>query len=171
MKDDQDCTAARLVYRIDCKLCPGPSSSMNEFGTGTVDQNTSQVSMCGSGSSSVPLCGSGSSPTAIHSYAGTSGHNGHKRLMEHAASVFRMDKSSALSKHHLDNHPEIKFNNPEEVRNLFDGSVIKSGIRFNPQRYITEAIKIQEFNNDPSVSIMNNKSEWGNNRVRRLRNG
>ena len=61
------------------------------------------------------------------------------------------------------------FNDPSEVSGLFEASVLKSGFMYNTQRYIFEALKIEELNNDPHTRVLNSKSEWGHNPVRRLR--
>ena len=118
------------------------------------------------------MSGSGSSPQSqVATYAGNSGHNLHKRLDEHAQSVYRRDKKSALSKHHVVKHPQIAIDSKSDIDKIFSASVIKGGFRFNVNRYVNESIQIDKFNNDPSVQLLNNKSEWGNNRVRRLQNG
>ena len=102
------------------------------------------------------------------SYAGTSGHSLHKRLLEHQASVFRGDGTSALAKHHKLKHGDIPFINKEEVSNLYTATVIKPRVKFNIQRYVAESLVIDKFNNDPNIELINSKSEWGNNRVRGL---
>ena len=104
-------------------------------------------------------------------YAGTSGHTVHKRMHEHAQSVWRKDGKSALSKHHKDKHPEVTFNDLTDVALLYEASVTKGNFKFNTQRYICESLKIENINNDPHTVLLNGKSEWGNNKVRRLQNG
>ena len=94
-----------------------------------------------------------------------------KRLTEHAQSVVRGDNKSALSKHRKSNHPNIVIESVTDVAKVFEAKIIKSGVRFNTQRYIQEAIQIEKINRDTSVRLLNSRAEWGNNRVRRLRNG
>ena len=85
--------------------------------------------------------------------------------------MYRGDGASAPAKHHKFTHSNIKFNNKEEVANLYIAKVIKPSMKFKMQRYVAESIYIEQYNNDPHIELINSRSEWGNNRVRRLRNG
>ena len=104
------------------------------------------------------------------SYAGTSGHTLHKRMWEHAQSVWRGDRKSALSKHHKDKHTEIALSDVSSVKEIYEAKLFKSSYKFNTQRYIHESLIIEQLNNDPHTMLLNNKAEWGHNPVRRLIN-
>ena len=103
------------------------------------------------------------------SYAGTSVHSMYKCMLEHAHLVIRGDEVSALSKHRKIKHPNIDAKTLDDVKELFEGKVVKSNIKFYTNRYIHKAIEIEKIRNDPYVILMNAKSEWGNDRARRLK--
>ena len=77
-------------------------------------------------------------------------------------------KSSALAKHMRYTHPEVDVD-IIDLYTLFEASLIASDFRHNVTRYVSESLVINESNNDPNVCLMNGRTEWGNNRVRRLR--
>ena len=157
-----NCSSSRIVYRVDCKLCGHSVVSGEVQGqVGGGDVNGGQVDGAGDDG--------GGAKSAV--YAGTSGASLHKRLLEHQGSVFRGDGKSALSKHAKMIHPQLVLQNVELVSELFSASIIKPTVKFNVQRYVAESLVVEKFNNDPNVELMNQKAEWGNNRVRRLRNG
>ena len=135
-----------MVYRVDCKLCDKTlqGSDPNASANGGSGFNL-VVPTDGSGSSTSAIGASGPSVQEVQQcsvYGGTSGHNLHKRISEHTDSVFRRDKGSALSKHHVKFHPQIEFQSKSDVKNVFEAKLCKSGIRFNTSRYIQEAILI-----------------------------
>ena len=39
-------------------------------------------------------------------------------------------------------------------------TVVKGGVRFNLDRFITEAIEIETHNFSPGVRVLNSESEW-----------
>ena len=122
------------------------------------------------GSDGGPLADADVLGSQVCAYVGTSGHTVHKRAVEHAQSVWRRDGKSALSKHHKYKHPEVTFDTPSDISEMFEASVIKNCFKFNTQRYISESLEIEKVNNDPHTVLLNNRSEWGNNKVRRLVN-
>ena len=154
-KEEDDCTNANIVYKIECKLCRPPAASCPP------DHQPSQQSQ---------VQGDGIVHHVQPVYIGTSGHNLHKRMHEHAQSVHARNMKSGLSKHHLETHPDVQFSDYGDVNKVFEASSIKSGIIYNTQRYVRESIWIEKLNNDTNFKLMNSRSEWGNNRVRRLVN-
>ena len=87
-------------------------------------------------------------------YIGTTGRTTHSRPLEHQHSLRRQDGSSALSVHQSQKHPDKPPN--------FETSIIKGGMRFNAERFIREAIEIDDLKRNPEFGILNQRSEWGN---------
>ena len=100
-------------------------------------------------------------------YYGTSGHNLHKRMAEHFQCVRNKKyEGSALAKHIKFTHPDLLENDPHT---MYDAKIVSSNFRHNVTRYVSESLQINEANNDPNTFLINGRTEWGNNRVRRLR--
>ena len=93
-------------------------------------------------------------------YIGTSGHSTHKRNLEHLDDLRRGSMKSAITKHHQQKH---RGEDPEFVT-----TVVKGGVRFNLDRFITEAIEIKTHNFTPGVRVLNSRSEWGHRGLPRL---
>ena len=94
-------------------------------------------------------------------YLGTSGRTSHSRMLEHKAAVRNNSVRSSLAKHHNMKHPG---QNPN-----FQARNVKSGVRFNSDRFLYEALAIQDANDDPNVLLLNQKGEWGQRGIPRLR--
>ena len=69
-------------------------------------------------------------------------------------------KVNSLYKHHTLNHANSQAK--------FASKSVRKGIRFTMDRYITEALLIEESNQDPNVDLLNNRSEWGQRGVPRV---
>ena len=65
--------------------------------------------------------------------------------------------TNALTKHHFNKHREVAPN--------FKVKPLRKGVKFNLDRYITEALLID----DPNVDLLNDRSEWGQRGVPRVR--
>ena len=87
-------------------------------------------------------------------YLGTTGFSMHKRMMEHSYCARTKKISNALGKHSALHH--VGENTVEYV-----SEIIQGGIKYNLERFIFEAIEIEEGRNNPVYSIMNSRSEWG----------
>ena len=48
-------------------------------------------------------------------------------------------------------------------------SKVSAGIKFNLDRQISEALEIEEARNNPDIQLLNQRSEWGNAGLPRLR--
>ena len=104
----------------------------------------------------------GQDPTAKSSvYIGTSGRSLHSRQKEHQTSVRKKKQSHPLVKHHSNAPPGIDAN--------FTTEVLHRSVRFNLDRFVTEALEIDRARDDPSVNLLNQKSEWGQQTLPRLR--
>ena len=76
-------------------------------------------------------------PTAKKTvYIGTSGHVLHKRQVEHIGEIRRQQTSNALYKHQEQMHPGLV---PQ-----FSSRAIRGNIKFNTDRFIPEAYKIDQ---------------------------
>ena len=53
---------------------------------------------------------------------------------------------------------------PNEPAN-FESEVLQGGIRYNLERFILEALEIEEAKNTPDLHVMNSRSEWGGQRA------
>ena len=94
-------------------------------------------------------------------YLGTSGRTSHSRMVEHKAALRNNSTRSSLVKHQNLKHPG---QNPRlQARN------VKSGVRFNTDRFLHEALAIQDANDNPDVLLLNQKGEWGQAVIPRLR--
>ena len=100
----------------------------------------------------------------------TTGHSIHKRLREHTGSLRTGSEKSALDKHRLKDHPHVDNSDPTIINNMFETKIVQGQIKLNTTRYICESLNIDKLNNDPSVKLLNSKSEWNKNRVNRLTN-
>ena len=93
-------------------------------------------------------------------YTGTSGHSLHKHQIEHLNQLRRGQNSNALVKHqkhkHRDRSPRFK------------SKVVKGGIQYNLDRFITEAYYIDQNAKNPEVNTLNQRGEWGNRGLVRL---
>ena len=87
-------------------------------------------------------------------YLGTTGFSMHKRMMEHSYCARTKKVSNALGKHSALHH--VGENEVEYV-----SEIIQGGIKYNLERFIFEAIEIEEGRNNPVYTIMNSRSEWG----------
>ena len=75
-------------------------------------------------------------------------------MMEHSYSARTKNVKIAPGKHsalHHDGENTVEF-----VSKIWEG-----GMKYNLERFILEAIEIEEGRNNPEYSIMNSRSEWG----------
>ena len=86
-------------------------------------------------------------------YIGTSGFSIHKHMLEHIKCVGAKNVSNALGKHVALHH---QYENAE-----FETEVIRSGIKYNLERFIFEALEIENARSNPDYNMMNSRSEWG----------
>ena len=61
---------------------------------------------------------------------------------------------NALGKHSALHHEG-------EVSVEFETEILQGGMKYNLERFILEAIEIEEGRNNPAYTIMNSRSEWG----------
>ena len=87
-------------------------------------------------------------------YIGTSGFSIHKRLLEHASCVRSKSASNALAKH-------IALHHEDNTQITFVSEIVQGGIKYNLERFIFEALEIEDARNDPNTITMNSRSEWG----------
>ena len=86
-------------------------------------------------------------------YIGTTGFSIHKRNLEHASKARVRNTSNALGKHLATCHTD------EEAE--FQTTCLSGGIQFNLNRFILEALEIEEARNQPDINVLNSRSEWG----------
>ena len=93
-------------------------------------------------------------------YIGTTGFTIHKRLLEHCQDLRLGHLRNALAKHSRVVHPD---GNEE-----FGAEAVESQIRFNLERFISEAIRIENAKNEQGTTLMNQRGEWGHFGISRL---
>ena len=93
-------------------------------------------------------------------YFGTSGHVLHKRLREHCTDLAGGRRSNAMVKHKMTEHPNSQV--------TFHAKPVRGQIKFNVDRYIRESQAIYKASLDPSINLLNQRSEWGHRGVPRL---
>ena len=93
-------------------------------------------------------------------YIGTTGFSIHKRNLEHASKARVRNTSNALGKHLATCHTD------EEAE--FQTTCLSGGIQFNLNRFILEALEIEEARNQPDINVLNSRSEWGGRGLPRL---
>ena len=69
-------------------------------------------------------------------YIGTSGKSLHSRQLEHMSEIRRRSNSNAPSKHTHNCHPGVAPS--------YNTTILAGGLRYNLDRYITEALRIEE---------------------------
>ena len=62
--------------------------------------------------------------------------------------------SNALAKH-------IALHHEDSNQVVFVSEIVQGGIKYNLERFIFEAIEIEDARNDPQIITMNSRSEWG----------
>ena len=94
-------------------------------------------------------------------YIGTTGFSIHKRMMEHSYSARTKKVSNALGKHSALHHVG---------ENVFEfvSEILQGGMKYNLERFIMEAIEIEEGRDNPEYTIMNSRSEWGGHGLPRI---
>ena len=102
------------------------------------------------------LCGS--------QYTGTSGTSLHKRTKDHMDALRRGDKSNAMAKHFLGQHPDT---NRDLNTQLFKVEVIEAR-KSDLERYIAEGIHIEDAVKEDRIPQLNSKGEWGRVSTKRI---
>ena len=85
-------------------------------------------------------------------YIGTTGTTLHKRQRTHMTEVRSNNRSNAHTKHMLISH---RGEAPD-----FKTTVLKSGMKYNLDRYIKESLRIEKARMDPEIDLINQRSEW-----------
>ena len=93
-------------------------------------------------------------------YIGTSGQTMHRRQMTHQQAIRGKSTRNALSLHHVQKHQGAEPN--------FTAKVLRGPMSYNHERFIFEAVKIQESNNNPALCTLNQRGEWGHRGLARL---
>ena len=93
-------------------------------------------------------------------YIGTSGQSMHRRQITHQQAIRSRSERNALSLHHLQNHTGEDPN--------FTAKILRGPMRYNHERFVLEAVKIQESNRNPNINTLNQRGEWGYRGLARL---
>ena len=97
-------------------------------------------------------------------YCGQTAHTIHKRTLEHQGALRRGDIGYAMTKHFVQSHPNVDRSTP----NLFSASVVQGSIKHNVERFVTEAIEIEDRVTSREHEMLNSKGEWGRVCLKRL---
>ena len=71
--------------------------------------------------------------------------------------------SNELFKHHSQVHQ-----NQNLVPDYFRSRPVRGGMKFNLDRFILEAHKIDEASRNPNIKLLNSRAEWGQRGIPRL---
>ena len=93
-------------------------------------------------------------------YIGTTGFLAHKRFLEHSAALRTASLKNAIAKHENMHHAQN--------RGEYVGEIIEGSIKFNLERFVTEAIQIEKAKRSADTMLLNQKGEWGHFGVTRL---
>ena len=93
-------------------------------------------------------------------YYGTSGRMLHLRQREHMTDIRLLRRNNAMFKHTMNAHPNLV---PDYMSRPVQG-----GFKYNVDRFIFEALKIQQGNQDATIQILNSRAEWGHRGLPRL---
>ena len=80
--------------------------------------------------------------------------------MQHIGAVRRGQDSNALAKHHKTKH--------RGQAPVHKTKILRGNIKFNLDRFILEAISIDDMKNVQNMNLLNQKSEWGHHGLPRL---
>ena len=80
--------------------------------------------------------------------------------MEHSAAVRNGVLKNAVAKHDRLHH------NPDGGD--YRGEILEGSIKFNLERFVTEAVRIQKAKDDPETTLINQKGEWGHYGITRV---
>ena len=103
----------------------------------------------------------GNPSAKVARYVGTTGRTIHARSLEHIQAIESRSTKNPMSKHQQNAHPD----HPASFRT----EILAGGIRFNLDRFISEALHIENARRDVSTDILNQRSEWGQAGLPRMR--
>ena len=99
-------------------------------------------------------------------YLGTTGHSFHKRTAEHLYDLTHGVLRNPLTRHFRNEHPDVVVG---EGRGLVAGRVVGEGsIKYNLDRFLREALEIEEATEDRGTEMLNGRGEWGRVTLTRL---
>ena len=84
----------------------------------------------------------------------------HLRQREHMTDIRLLRRNNAMFKHTMNAHPNLV---PDYMSRPVQG-----GFKYNVDRFIFEALKIQQGNQDATIQILNSRAEWGHRGLPRL---
>ena len=93
----------------------------------------------------------------IKAYIGTNAHSCHKKQVEHAAGLRRVDSKYAVVKHLQRDQPDVDWNAP----GLYTTTVLEQAPNSNMERYLQEAINIENRVEEDANMMLNCRGEWG----------
>ena len=98
-------------------------------------------------------------------YIGTTGHTAHKRGMEHIKALQKGNKEYAMTKHFIEDHPQIN----KEDEGLITLSIRDRTRTSNLDRYISEGYIIEEASKAANRGKqVNSRGEWSRISMKRL---
>ena len=91
----------------------------------------------------------GNPSTKIARYVGTTGRTIHARSLEHIQAIQSNNTKNPMSKHQQNAHPD----QPASFRT----EILAGGVRFNLDRFISEALYIENARRDDNTAILNQR--------------
>ena len=96
-------------------------------------------------------------------YIGTTAKTGHSRILQHGDDVRRGQTKNALAKHHRATHQGLEPG--------FEAEILRSGVKFNLDRYVLEAHTIFKHSQNQNIQLLNQRGEFGYQPLPRLEIG
>ena len=143
--EGHSCTQSRVVYELECALCPGRLEGYVPEGGGREGEGHDNLLL-------------------PNIYRGQTGCSGHRRALQHLEAIARGAETSGMAEHMKRAHPGAAAT---PGLSLLRMRVLGSKAR-NMERSILEAYKIEELEKEPNVIALNKKAEWGRTALRRL---
>ena len=92
-------------------------------------------------------------------YLGTTGHTFHKRSQEHLYDLTHGAMKNPIARHFSNTHPEIDV---RERGGWVTGSVVgNTSFQYNLDRFLREALEIEEGSKNQGVQMLNGRGELG----------
>ena len=159
------CDISRIIYEVTCLTCYKPCTYTQDNGAQSISSKCTSTKFPGLLIALQDVL-DGNKDGFKSSYFGTSGHSAHKRALEHLNALRKGNTSYAITKHYMNEHPEVNLKTQQDLMSF---KVICPSIKFNLNRFITEALAIEKMESyRDNVKILNSKTEWGCGRLRRL---
>ena len=134
------CDNSRIIYEVSCLTCYKPCTYEDNVQPQSISSYSNSTEFPGLLNALQDVL-DGNKDGFKSAYYGTSGHSAHKRAFEHLNALRKRNTSYAITKHYLNEHPEVDLKTQQDLMSF---KVICPSIKFNLNRFITEALAIEK---------------------------